>query len=344
MDLVSRVQIVSAANLKVRWFERWNPILDDALRVLPELETCPHELYRLLLTSPARTPKRVALVTEDGRPVAVSGLRRRKWFWEPIVDAVREIGEAMPALDGYLFPSLSALGLDIWTGGYESRPPGDSPLRRVFPLPFFRISCKADFEQYWRQAGNIKGLKSARAKTRGYSLEVDAPGAAAWVIRNWELKWKDHPALETIAADDQILAAEYYQAHGQMHTLRLLRDGEPVAGHTFYVHRRSVVSTCTYRDARLEKQRVGTRLLDLAFHWAAESGYEQIDLGSGHAYKQLWAPEDGARWYANVCPIYIYLPKQAVRRVRRLMSVSAERVGVILKLGDSARPGSADTD
>lgn len=338
MDAVARGQRTPAGDLKVRWFERWHPVLDEALQVLPELETCPHQLYRMLLGSPARTPKRVALVTEDRRPVAVAGLRRRKWFWEPVVDAVCSIRQAMPARDGYLFSSLSALGLDIWTGGYERRPQADAPLRRVFPLPFYRLDCRADFEQYWRRAGNIKAVKAARARTRGYSLEVDAPGAAAWVIRNWDQKWRDHPARETIAVDDQLLAADYYEAHGRMHTLRLLQDGEPVAGHIFQVHRRSVVFTRTYRDARHEWQGVGTRLLDLAFQWAADSGFERIDLGSGHAYKQHWAPEDGARWYANVCPMHIYLPKQSLRLVRRFASAGADRIVAATRVG---QPGQA---
>lgn len=316
----------AGGRLAVRWFESWDPSLDEALRVLPELETCPHELYRMLLKSPARTRKRIALVSADRQPVAVAGLLRRKWFWQPIVDGVCSIREAMPARNGYLFTALAALGVDVWTGGYETRPPLDAPLRRCFPLPTYRISCTADFESYWREAGSLKTVKTARTRTRGFALEVDAPGAAAWVIRNWDLKWKDHPAMETIAADDQLLAAEYYQANGRLHSLRLLHDGEPVAGHTFYVHRRSLVYTCTYRDDRYESQSVGTRLLDLSFQWAAESDFDMLDLGSGHGYKERWAPEDGARWYANVCPLHVYVPKQAARLARAGVKAAKDRV------------------
>jgi hypothetical protein len=55
---VSKEVASAVARLGVRWFESWEPSLDEAFRVLPELETSPHELYRQLLTSPARTRKR----------------------------------------------------------------------------------------------------------------------------------------------------------------------------------------------------------------------------------------------------------------------------------------------
>lgn len=322
---MSRALPLTGGSLAVRWFDSWDPSLDEVLGTLPELETCPHELYRMLLVSPARTRKRIALVSADGQPVALAGLLRRKWFWQPVADGVNSIRQAMPAREGYLFAALAALGVDVWTGGYEIRPPLDAPTRRCFPLPTYRISCRGDYEGYWREAGSLKTVRQARARTRGFTLEVDAPGAAAWVIRSWDQKWMNHPAMETIAADDQILAAQYYQRNGRLHSLRLLLDGAPVAGHNFYVHGRSLVYTCTYRDMRYESKSVGTRLLDLSFQWAAESDFDMIDLGSGHSYKQRWAPEDGARWYANVCPLHIYVPKQAARLARAGVRAAKDR-------------------
>ena len=64
--------------LRVDWFDTWQPVLDEALRELPEMESCSHELYRLLMENAANQRKVTALVTEQGQPVAVAGLRRSR--------------------------------------------------------------------------------------------------------------------------------------------------------------------------------------------------------------------------------------------------------------------------
>ena len=50
--------------LRVRWFDTWCSTLDDALQALPEMESCPHELFRLLMLNPSPTRKRAALITD----------------------------------------------------------------------------------------------------------------------------------------------------------------------------------------------------------------------------------------------------------------------------------------
>ena len=55
--------------LKVSWFDSWHPALDEALQVLPEDKTYPHELYRLIIQNSGSAKKKTALVTYGGSPV-----------------------------------------------------------------------------------------------------------------------------------------------------------------------------------------------------------------------------------------------------------------------------------
>lgn len=66
MELLGRGRLVSPGveGLKVKWFTSWHPLLDEALAVLPEMETCPHELSAALMRNPSPTAKRMALVME----------------------------------------------------------------------------------------------------------------------------------------------------------------------------------------------------------------------------------------------------------------------------------------
>ena len=45
--------------LDVAWFDDWHPALDEALKSLPELDTCSHELFRLLIQNRSAAPKKV---------------------------------------------------------------------------------------------------------------------------------------------------------------------------------------------------------------------------------------------------------------------------------------------
>ncbi|HWO93739.1 MAG TPA: hypothetical protein VNL92_03155, partial [Dehalococcoidia bacterium] len=104
--------------LRVRWFDAWHPELDKALATLPEMPTCPHELFRMLMQNPIGARKQTALVTEDGRPVAVVGLRRKHRHWEPVPQDPSPRAVA-PAAPGFLVPALRALDRDIWVWGFD---------------------------------------------------------------------------------------------------------------------------------------------------------------------------------------------------------------------------------
>jgi hypothetical protein len=57
--------------LKVRHYKTWTGDLDDALRGIPELSTCSHELYSRLARNQRGPRKRYAVVSERNRPIAV---------------------------------------------------------------------------------------------------------------------------------------------------------------------------------------------------------------------------------------------------------------------------------
>ncbi len=98
--------------LRVKWFDSWHPVLDEALASLPETSACPHELYRQLVQNPGSMRKRTALITERGQPAAVVGLRQRgRHSWEPVTQWIIP-GAIFPAKPGYWIPALEALGID----------------------------------------------------------------------------------------------------------------------------------------------------------------------------------------------------------------------------------------
>jgi CelD/BcsL family acetyltransferase involved in cellulose biosynthesis len=78
------------------------------------------------------------------------------------------------------------------------------------------------------------------------------------------------------------------------------------------VHHNDLVAGVIYREPEYDWYGVGVRLIDLVFSFAAEKGFETMDLGGGHDYKQKWAPQEGERWQFNVCPEYLYRAKQVV--------------------------------
>lgn len=325
-----------ASRLTVKWFTRWEPYLDDALAEFPQTKSCPHDLFARFMQTPGRNRRRTALVSASGEPIAVVGLRARKHFWEPIFSAGVCPRAKMPARDGMLFPAVAALGVDVWMGGWEDAPPSHLPnVRSAFALPMFKVNCADGPYEHWKRSGNWTAVKSARNRTKAFTLEIDGHDAAEWIIRRWELTWRDHPSRETICADDQLIAAQYFQPRGQLHTFRLLDRGDPVGGYTAFVYEDELVLVCNYRAPEYTHASVGLRLFELIVEWATAAGLARVDLGGGHAYKARWAPIGGERWYFNVCPAYLYAPKYVVRSARRLLAL---RSGTPLRSPDAAAP------
>lgn len=330
---------VSRRALRVEWFDGWHATLDEALAELPEMETCPHELLRTLATSPSQTRKRTALVTHRGSPAALVCLRRKQWHWEPVGQWVTPYSIA-PVRDGYLFPALAALGVDVRLEACQERPPTWATVNGVSSTPVYKMHRTADFERYWRETGQLGAIRPAQRRAKRFQFVVDRPGAAAWTISNWAEKWRDHPYQETIVAEDQLIAAEYYQNRGQYHTFELLDGERPTVGYTFFAHRRDILFLHTYRDPAYDRYRVGTRAMQLIFEWAAaRPELEKIDLGSHHAYKAGWAPQDGEEWSYNVSPLPIRARRLVTRLGRRALRSARSLPGLVSRLRPRAGNG-----
>jgi ribosomal protein S18 acetylase RimI-like enzyme len=101
--------------LRVVWFDDWDAVLDNALRELPEMPNCPHDLYRMTMQEPSFTRKRIALVLRDRTPLAVVGLRENGDHWIPVMQGTIP-GAIAPARDGFLLRALRALKADVRIG------------------------------------------------------------------------------------------------------------------------------------------------------------------------------------------------------------------------------------
>jgi GNAT superfamily N-acetyltransferase len=238
--------------------------------------------------------------------VAVVGVRRRSRHWELATRGVVAYC-AMPALPKFLYPALAALRVDLWVY-YQNRPPPDRFAQTVDTMQTYRLDCKTDFEAHWKQTGLIRSIKRSRRLAERFTFEVDAPGSAAWAIRDWAAKWKHSPA--SVSAPDFLVAAEYLQARKLLHSFWLLDESTPVAGRIMYVDGDDLVLACTSYLEEYRQLGVGVRLFEQSSQWAARAGYATINLGGGHDYKAQWAPQGETIWTFNVAPNYVYLAKR----------------------------------
>lgn len=319
--------------LAVTWFDAWHPSLDDALQLLPESDSCPHELYRLLMQTPCSMPLRTALVTDQGRPVAVVGLRRKGHrSWEPITQWIIP-GVVFPAEPAYIMPTIEALGVDIWVAWWRmANPPSPSQqIRYIESAPVYRISLKENFEQYWRDNGFFKTIRRVRNRCRDLTLAINAPGTAEWTVRNWEAKWRENPAIVDTSLPARLVTAEYLSQRGKYYTLSLSDGDKLAAGASIMVHGKDLVAGVFYRDPDYHHHGVGDRLIDLSFAFGVENGFETIDLGGGHDYKKHWAKPDGERWFFNACPELLYRAKQVTNWMRDVRNQPKQQLTKIIR-------------
>jgi GNAT superfamily N-acetyltransferase len=297
--------------LKIRWFNEWTAVLGRALEQLPESTECPHELFVAIMQNPSRARKSIALVTEGDQPVAVIGLRSTGFGrWDIIGGGGVSPRFLAHAVDGYLFPALSALGVNVHISTQTEQPP-EQWVRQVVAHPVFRIALSSDYEAYWRESGQWSGVREARKRTKDLVTEIDGPGAAEWTIRNWAAHWHSRA---TTSEDDLVLAAEYYRRIGRFHTIRLLDGVEPVSGHNFFVEGSGLLFVSTFTRPEYRQQRAGVRAQDAAFEWGARMGFQHMDLGVGHEYKRRWAPASDIRWSFDVRPWHLHASAAVVRR------------------------------
>jgi hypothetical protein len=317
------------STLKTHWFSRWDRTLDDALRVLPEGETCSHELFRLLASNPSPARKRLALVTDGDDAVAVVAVRRRNRHWDLVTDSV--VPSALPpCVKGREIEALSALGVFLWVNEWEAPIPASSRVHFVQYESVFRVPTRIDFDAFWRERHHLRDLRKARnrcGRLGEVTFEVDEPGAAEWIIDRWEETWASHPWAETVAAPDIRVAASYWRSLGKFHSFRLLIDGRPAAGLNTYVRDKALVILNTGRDARLRKAGVGLRRDELFYRWCADSPYERVDLGGGFDYKAKWGQPDGVRARFAISPMHLTAVRQGLLVARRIRGLIGPRAG-----------------
>jgi hypothetical protein len=309
--------------LHLTTYNEWHPQLDEALHSLPEADLCPHELFRALVRNPGPVPKRAVLVTEKKEPVAVVGLRQKRDshrgdYWEPITQWIVP-GMLFPVKKGYLNKALSALGLDVEVGWWrwEAPPPQISGLRGLRSTPTHGVHLvKDDFEQYWRSKGHYKRLANIRNRCRNFDFKVNAPGMVEWTVRNWGAKWGPSDGSEMPDLADRLLVAQYLAKRGLCHALSLHDQDTPVAAATLLSHRTTAVAYVNYRNPQYDWHQAMTRLIDLSFTWARDAGFETLDIGGGHDYKDHWAPPNAEKWEFRVCPVYILLARRCSDMLR----------------------------
>lgn len=318
--------------LKAQWFDQWHPLLDDALATLPEMEDCPGGLYRDIFCNPGPREKRVVLLTDGNGPVAVVALRRRGVAWELMTNWILP-GEAFPVQSGGKMAALEGLRANVHSAGWRSdeSPPQGRWVRQLQVMPTYKMPCSDNFEQYWRKAGHWNTVRRTRKRTQDFSMQVNAPGTAEWTIRNWEKTWRIKEDVESSTLADRLLAANRLEQEGRHLTFCLFKDEQAVAGHTFVVHRGDIVCQVSHRDMDYDYHGVGTRLMDMIFYWAADQGYQHIDLGGGHDYKERWAPVAGNKYEFQVCPPGQYYMTKVARMPHRFKARAGDVFRRVMK-------------
>lgn len=299
--------MASHFKVKVEWFDRWHPIVDSALRELPRRLNCPPDLYRLLMETPSRGRKRIALITRNGIPIAVAGLRQReRTLWEPISQWLLP-GMVIPAQSEELVSALEALGVDVAIAWWcmDAPPPSSRLMQGLSSTLVHRLYCSSDYEQHWRETNYLRTVLKARRLCNDFEVVVNAPGAVEWLVNHWTAKWR-RAACREEDTRERIVAARYLESRGLQYTWSLVDRGLPVGGLTMTVCKRHLVAQVSYRCPAYDPYCVGIRLLDSAFGFARERGFECVDLGGTQAYKQRLAPQNGVRWDFRISPARLH--------------------------------------
>ena len=301
-DRIIAARTAAEQGLKTRFFDNWQPVLDEALDVLPESTICSHELYRAIIQNPSPTRKRIILVTERSEPVALVGIREKANFWEPVTQWLVP-GIIFPVKENYLWRVLGALGLTLhvglWRWGNQT-PPLLPPLIKDFlKTPTHGMGCSEDFEAYWKQSSQYKNLKKARNRCKGFELRINDPGTREWTICNWGAKWGVNGMPEL---SDRLLLAQYLNTKGLLYTLSLHEKGKIAAGAIMLIHNNDAVAYVNHRDPEYNRYGVMNYLIGCCFSWAKEMALDRIDIGGSANYKKNWAPEAGYKFEFNVVP------------------------------------------
>lgn len=302
--------------LRVEWYERWSAALEDASRLLPPIASCPPDLFRLLAERRGTMRKSIALVLERGEPVAILPLRRRYEVHESVCDGI--VPDAFAMMQPGRWDAALALGRLVKVNEWAGEAPAAAKQREIKPR--YRVACDTDFDALWKDHHNAESVARARnrcVKDGGFEFEVDAPGAAEWIVRGWQERWAGDRFGEAQIADDIVEAARFLSHAGRYHAFRLLHRGAPVAGLTMLAHDGTLYFMNSHRDEGYDRFGVGTRLFELFFRWTGGSPYRTVDMGSG-AYKERWASEDGSVVSFMLAPAHLRLAFRALEGARGL--------------------------
>lgn len=297
---------LAPSDVSVRWSETWDEECDAALALLPPIPGCPHTLYREL-TSPTDIPKRHAIVSEAGEPIALISLRRRKHFWEPVAYQCLP-GVIAPARDqASLVRALRALGVEVRLDAGLDESARNMGADKLESYDVHQADLRGDYEAYWRRKKqrHLWSVRRARSRCEDLTLRINGEGDLAWIVQNWRAAWADTPDQEVVAAPDRerfwsaLAATPATGGQWQVRSLLLTQGEERVAGGVFLCREKLVSFQCSARALAFEELSAGTRVLDLAMEWAARQGFETFDLGAGSANKRQWAPVAAKRF--GVC-------------------------------------------
>ena len=298
----------------------WNRDLDYALEKLPEMEACPSELYKHLLTQSQSDDVKTALVARDNEPIALLGLRRsrNRRSWEPVTNWIIP-GGCIAARQGHELQALEALGNRTKIGWWRMprRPPSGSG-RDISVSPTYGMKCTADFDAYWKKTR--LHLQQARKRCANFRFELDPPGATEWVVRNWDRHWRgDHG--DKLGLELRLAVSDYLQPLARHATLAMYDGSDLVGGALQIAHGKTSVATVMYSRPEYKHARVGKRLMSLYFKHARDAGFDAIDIGGGHGYKSQWAPIMGERAEVTLWPTMqrpLRWASKALKKVRNM--------------------------
>jgi Acetyltransferase (GNAT) domain len=301
--------------LDIEWSSNWGPQHDRMLDDLAFLDDDDRQLHRLLGRTTDAT-KVHATVAADGAPIAVVSLRRRPGFWEP-ASAQCLPGTPIACVPDQLGRVLRGLGREVRIGSLYRDPSDLHPLvTRSYQR--YGADLRGDYEAHWPHRGGMNYL-AARKKTVGFDVRIDHPGDLEWTVNRWAEFWRDNETGEVASAPDRLAVWGHLQGV-RTHSVMLAKDDQPVAGCVHFCVDGVVKFECTGRDLAFEKQRVGTRVLDVSFEWAKQAGYDIFDMGGGADYKHWWAPPYATSYEAVFVPPLVQRVNRFAHRARSLAS------------------------
>ncbi|MGE0741597.1 MAG: GNAT family N-acetyltransferase [Hyphomonadaceae bacterium] len=283
---------------QVRWSDTWTAEMDAGLNALPPFPECPHDLYRVL-TAPTDTPKRHALVCENGAPIAQISLRRRRHHWEPVTYQCLPKRIA-PAIDhAALGRALNALGVEIHAPAGIGEEIAVLGARRSWSYQTYRIDLHSDLEAYWRSKKRLHTVRRAREASVGLKSRIDGDGDLAWIVEHWRTQWQDDASNETVCAADRLRFWSAAMGDGRdgvlrVRTLMLLQDDARVSGWVFTSVGDTVMWQCGARDPAFDDAKARDAAMLAAIAWAQAHGFRYLDL-SGGDWKRYWGPPGEVR-------------------------------------------------